>query len=134
MRLLFPLVLLLFFACTDSRVEVTTLEESTMRVHDEAMANMSDMKSIGRQLKKSLATMDSLGQTGPRRDSLLLGIRAIDQAGRDMMDWMAGYKAPDKLSNEEALQYLTLEKQKIDKNKSDIDAATALGKSLLSGN
>jgi hypothetical protein len=134
MRFLFPFALLLFFACTDQRAEVNALEESTMRVHDEAMSQMSEMKAIGRQLKKSLATVDSLGQTGPQRDSLLLGIRAIDLAGRDMMDWMAGYKAPDQLSNEEALKYLTLEKQKIDKNKSDIDAATTLGKSLLNGN
>lgn len=134
MRFLFPLVLLLFFACTDKRAEVIVLEESTMQVHDEAMAQMSEVKSTGRQLKRSLATMDSIGQTGPRRDSLIVGISALDRAGRDMMDWMAGYKAPDKLSNEEALAYLTAEKVKIDKNKSDIEAALALGKSLRSSN
>lgn len=134
MRFLFSLVLLLFFACTDKRAEVIVLEESTMQVHDEAMAQMSEVKSTGRQLKRSLATMDSIGQTGPRRDSLIVGISALDRAGRDMMDWMASYKAPDKLSNEEALAYLTAEKVKIDKNKSDIEAALALGKSLRSSN
>jgi hypothetical protein len=102
-----------------------------MRVHDEAMAQMAEMKSIGRQLKKSLEQLDSTGQKGPRRDSLMLGIEAIDRAGRDMMDWMAGYTPPDKLPNEEALKYLTSEKAKIDKNKADIEAAKALGKSLL---
>ena len=118
------------FAC-NNRQAVETLQTQTMAIHDEAMKEMADMARTGRALKQLRATMDTLPASKPRRDAIGTALTTIEKADADMMDWMQTYHAPDDKPVQEAIAYLNDQKQKMEKNLSDIRAANAAGKQLL---
>lgn len=126
--ILYLLAALLALSCGQSRRDVEALQRQTETIHDEAMKGIADMNRVGRQLKEQLATLDSIA---PRRDSIYHILSRMNRADEDMQNWMMNYKAPDKLSAAEALQYLQGQKQAIDKNLKDIENALAEARQLL---
>lgn len=118
------------FAC-NKRQAVETLQAQTMAIHDEAMKEMADMERTGRALKQLQASTDTLPASQPQRDAIVQALTLIEKADADMMNWMQTYSAPDDKPVEEAVAYLNDQKQKIEKNISDIRAANAAGKQLL---
>lgn len=108
---------------------VEKLEKETMAIHDEAMKEMADMNRIGRGLGAELESLDSLS---PRRVAIRAVLTQIRQAEEDMYAWMQQYTPPTELPAAEAEQYLTAQKQRIEKNYQDMLAASAAGKKLLS--
>lgn len=121
---------ILLLAC-NNRQAVETLQTQTMAIHDEAMKEMADMERTARALKQLQAGIDTLPASKPRRDAIAAALTTIEKADGDMMDWMQTYQAPDDKPTEEALNYLKDQKQKIEKNISDIRAANAAGKQIL---
>ncbi len=105
-----------------------TLEQETMRIHDEAMAEMAEMNRVGRDMKDFMKRA-RMTQEGMKRWQQVL--TDIEKAEEGMMNWMAGYKAPAGQPEADALKYLQEQKERIDKNQADIRAATAAGKALL---
>lgn len=102
-----------------------------MAVHDTAMKDMAEMSRTGRALKQILAETDTLPANKAKRDSIAVTLVAIEKADADMMDWMQQYRKPDEKSVEEAVAYLNEQKQKIEQNLRDIQAATAAGRQFL---
>lgn len=128
--ILIPAIALLCFAC-NNRQAVETLQDQTMAVHDAAMKDMAEMSRTGRALKQLLAQTDTLPAHKALRDSIAVALTAIEKADADMMDWMQQYRKPDDKSVEEAVAYLNAQKQKIEQNLRDIQAATAGGRQFL---
>jgi thioredoxin-related protein len=133
MRALLSVLLLVaafLLACTGDTA-VKDLQQSTEHIHDEAMKEMAVMNRLGRELKKELAAIDSTA-ANPRREALVSALSAMRLAEEDMMNWMVQYKEPTGMEKDAALQYLQTQKTKIEKNQSDIRAATEMGKRLQS--
>ena len=107
---------------------VKKLEQETMRIHDEAMAEMAEMNRVRREMKDFM-TRARMTQEGMKQWQQAL--TDIEKAEEDMMGWMAAYKAPAGQPEADALKYLQEQKDKIAKNQADIRAATAAGKKLL---
>lgn len=118
-------------ACAPDRSALNKLVDETMKVHDEGMVKMAEMKRLGRTLREELNMADSLSLTEGRRDSLTAVLTAMSTAEEGMMAWMAGYKEPDVNTNmEEAITRMNQFKKDIDQNFEDmlraLDAANAL--------
>ncbi|MEI6412316.1 MAG: hypothetical protein WCR52_23195 [Bacteroidota bacterium] len=120
----------IFFSCNNNQNNLKVLQKQTEDMHDEAMKDLGGMNRISRNLQKELAHIDSLHQTSPRRDSILETIRIMHKAEDDMMAWMAQYQAADQLPAKEALDYMTKQKNDIEKNRNDIKEAMQRGKAL----
>lgn len=116
---------------TDSAAPTTplqALEQETMRIHDEAMAEMAEMNRVRREINAFLA---SASMTPEGQKKWQKSLDDIQKAEEGMMAWMAAYKAPAGQPEAEALKYLQEQKDKIAKNQADIRAAAAAGKELL---
>ena len=106
---------------------VDTLEKATMRIHDETMKEMADMKRLGRSLKTELESLDSLS---PRLAPIRQTLAQMQAAEDEMYAWMQQYRAPDKKDAKAAQTYLEDQKQKIEKNQQAMHAALEAGKEL----
>lgn len=127
---LFSGVLLAIISCNNDGKNPKELKKQTEAVHDEAMKELGGMNHIARSLRKELAQLDSLHQTGPRRDSINEVLSAMGKAEDDMMAWMAQYKVPADMAAKDAVEYLETQKKNIEQNKNDIKAAIERGKAL----
>jgi len=107
---------------------VKTLEQETMRIHDEAMAEMAEMNRVRREMKDF---MERAKMTAEGLKTWRQAFTDIEKAEEGMMSWMAGYKDPVGQPEADALKYLQAERDKIAQNQADIRAATAAGKKLL---
>lgn len=119
----------IFFSCNKQN-NAKDLQKQAETLHDEAMKDLGIMNRISKNLRKELAHIDSLGLTSPRRDSILETITVMRKAEDDMMAWMAQYKAVEQVPEKEALQYMTKQKNDIEKNRNDIKDALQRGKAL----
>jgi len=119
----------IFFSCNKQN-NARDLQKQAETLHDEAMKDLGIMNRVSKKLRKELAQLDSLHQTSPRRDSLQQTIDAMRKAEDDMMAWMAQYRAADQLPAKEALDYMTKQKNDIEKNRNDIKEAMQRGKAL----
>lgn len=107
---------------TQEAEQKAVLQEQVMAVHDSAMAEMDNIFKLRRNLR---ILRDSLEVQ--REDTALLSplgreIKGLNIADASMMDWMRNYKAPDTLQHEQAMQYLQLELQKINRVKTIMDS------------
>lgn len=118
-----------FFSCNKQN-KALDLQKQSEALHDEAMKDLGIMNRISKNLRKELAQLDSLHQTGPRRDSIQETITVMHKAEDDMMAWMAQYKAVEQVPEKEALEYMTKQKINIEKNRNDIKDAIQRGKTL----
>lgn len=105
-----------------------TLEQETMRIHDEAMAEMADMNRVRREMKDFMTRAKMTPEAMKQWQQTLTD---IEKAEEGMMNWMAGYQEPAGQSEADVLKYLQEQKDKIAQNQADIRAATAAGKQLL---
>ncbi|MBD1399022.1 hypothetical protein H9Q13_17770 [Pontibacter sp. JH31] len=99
-----------------------SLETEVMALHDEAMADMSKIY----RLRRNLTTLrDSLSaHTADTAVTSLLTrrIAQLEAADEAMMDWMRNYKAPDTLEHQQAMLYLQQENSKMARVKSLMDS------------
>ena len=105
-----------------------TLEQETMRIHDEAMAEMADMNRVRREMKDFMTRARMTQEATKQWQQVLTD---MEKAEEGMMNWMAAYKEPAGQAEADALKYLQEQKDKIAQNQADIRAATAAGKQLL---
>ncbi len=117
-------------ACGEDRSAVTTLQQETEAIHDEAMRDLADMNRVKRKLKAELAELDN---ASPRRDTILSVLSQMETADADMMRWMAGYQPPAaREPADKALDYLKVEKEKISANGKMIREALEIGQKIQS--
>jgi len=113
--------------------ETMQLFQSTMDIHNEAMAKMEDMYNLKMELKTKIDSIklspDSINTSvGDFHDI----IDHLEQADEAMMVWMPQFEIKYKdEDNEENQNYYKDQKAKITKINEDIDQAIAQAKSIL---
>lgn len=113
--------------CREDRTLVKQLQKETEDIHDEAMKGLATMNRLNRQLKSQLSTLDSLS---PRRDTIHAVLSQMTRADEGMQQWMMQYQLPDKMAAQAAAEYLQGQKQAIEANKRDIEAAIGAAERL----
>ena len=109
--LFLPLAFLLVVGCT-SKTE--TLKDEVMAIHDEVMPRMQDIMNLKKQARQQIDSLssDTLSQDA-RIEELEQLIQELEEADEAMMGWMRAYKRNFEGSDEEYMEYLMGEKQKI---------------------
>ncbi len=87
-------------ACNNSgsTEESKKLYDEIMKIHDEVMPKMGNIRKLSKQLKKI--------EDYQSKDSLVASLNDLDNAHESMMDWMAQFKMPKEISNEEEIEFL----------------------------
>ncbi|WP_299988840.1 hypothetical protein [uncultured Pontibacter sp.] len=98
------------------------LETEVMDLHDEAMADMSKIYRLRRNLTSLRDTLQAQSADTATISLLTRRIQELDQADEAMMEWMRQYKAPDTLAHQQAMLYLNAEHQKMERVKSLMDS------------
>ncbi len=127
-RILFLFSILFIVACGGvPKAELEALESEVMRVHDESMLGMSDIKSVQRELIK----IDK--DIYPQEQQLALknAKEYLIIADSLMWDWMHNYKKPDFSEGEKAKAYLEAELVKITRVDSLMTTAVEIGSNTL---
>ena len=88
---------------------IDSLETEVMRIHDESMLGMSDLKAI----KKELFKIDKKDLTPELQMALVAAREELVLADSLMWDWMHNWSAPDKTKTKAAITYLEEEYKKI---------------------
>jgi Mg2+ and Co2+ transporter CorA len=123
--LLIAMPLLLLFGCNTVSSEATETEElesHVMAIHDEAMAKMGDIYKLRRNLRSlrdTLATQQTDTATLQALQQQIDGLNAADEV---MMVWMRNYQAPDSVQQDQAMNYLQQELQKIERVQTVMDS------------
>jgi len=111
---------LLFFSSCKSGYspEVQKLYDEVMVIHDEVMPEMGTIHKLKKQLKAVLK--DGAGNF----DAKLVNdqIEALDYADDAMMDWMHQFKVPKETTDQEKIDYLKDQKNKMTKVNIDMKA------------
>tara|TARA_B100000497_G_C7611640_1_gene367327 strand:+ start:122 stop:520 length:399 start_codon:yes stop_codon:yes gene_type:complete len=99
-RILILIILGLSMACNNSgsTEESKKLYDEIMKIHDEVMPKMGDIRKLSKQLKK-IEDYQSI-------DSIVVSLNDLDNAHESMMGWMAQFKMPKEISNEEEMEFL----------------------------
>ena len=106
------LTLLLLISCgSKTQQELDALEAEVMRIHDESMLGMSDLKAMQRDLAK----IDASKLEDPLQNELIGTRKLLAFADSLMWDWMHNYSAPDKSKVVEAKDYLNTQLVKINR-------------------
>lgn len=125
--LVFPLMLT---SCESPKVKEEKMAKEVMELHDEVMPKMQDMMRLKKDLKKSMLAMDS---TSAEIETVNKLIADLEGADKEMMDWMHNYNGgQDLYTHEEIMQYLKLEKAKMEKIKLETHTAIDAAKTYLS--
>ena len=90
--------------------EVKESYEEVMLIHDEIMPEVSTI----RRLKKKVAKVDDSRNTKPEL------IKQLEDANEGMMDWMSKFDLDKKASEQQQLDYLSLEKKRVAKVSDDM--------------
>ncbi len=102
--------LLLFGSCKSGySPEVQKLYDEVMVIHDEVMPEMGTIHQLKKQLKKALPN----AQGDIDKQVINDNIRMLDFADDSMMDWMHQFKVPEEGSEEQKLNYLMDQKEKM---------------------
>ena len=116
-------------ACNNDQKAVEALLKETETIHDEAMKDLAEMNRVAREIKEF---MISATMTPDQSAVYTETLTQIGQAENDMMTWMKDFKAPEATAPpKEAMEYLSKQKELIQKNQADIKAAAEAGKKLL---
>jgi hypothetical protein len=114
----------LFGSCTSDEAAVKEAEEDVFAKHDQVMPMYDDVMKLRKQLNKRISVLDSLQETGSaagtlrtdeEKEQVRLLVRNLGEADSLMMYWMENYKGDTltKLSSDDALRYLSDQKDKI---------------------
>ncbi len=96
------------------RDDVETIKEEVMRIHDEAMAQMSTIKKLGTKLygAQSFALYDQWPEELKKELGNILN--QLGDAEKSMWNWMYAYKEPgEDKTKQEKIAYLESELEKV---------------------
>lgn len=125
-------------ACQSDEDAVKEAENEVFAIHDEVMPKIDDIMRLRKQLNKRIATLDSADASGSaagavrsdeEKEQARLLSRNLSNADSLMMYWMSHYNGDTlaKLSTEDAMRYLSNQKDQITdvktKLKTSIDQA-----------
>jgi hypothetical protein len=126
------------WACHSDEEAVKEAENDVFAIHDKLMPKMDDIMKMRKQLKQRITSLDSLKESGSatatvrvdeEREQAIRLRRDLDVADSLMMNWMDQYNGDtlQKLSSNEALRYLSAQKDQINdvnsKIKTSLDQA-----------
>ena len=131
-----------FWSCNSGGDRVKEAENEVFALHDEVMPRMDDIMKLRKQLKQRIAALDSVKATGSataalrtneEKEQAMLLSRNLNNADSLMMGWMGGYNGDTlaKLSSEEALKYLTEQKDQIIDVKTKVNSSIEQTKQFL---
>ncbi len=114
-------LILIIIACNQDKAEVGNLEREVFAVHDEVMPKMDKLLELKEAVSLDISKADSLLNIKSNLDlekrkvEGLAISESLEDADRNMMDWMHNYKSDSlkTLSAVEAIKYLKAEKIKI---------------------
>lgn len=121
----------LFWACQSDGEAVKKAENDVFALHDEVMPKTGDVMKLRKQLNKRIASLDSAQAAGSaagtlradeEKEQARLLVRNLSNADSLMMNWMNRYNGDTltKLSTDDALLYLSDQKDKITDVKSKL--------------
>lgn len=113
-----------FLACNSGEEAVKKSENEVLAIHDEVMPKIDDIMKLKKQLKQRISSLDSLKASGSAAATLRTDeekeqatrlVSDLTIADSLMMSWMSHYNGDTlaKLSSEEALNYLSAQKDQI---------------------
>lgn len=131
-----------FWACGSGEGAVKEAENDVFALHDEVMPRMDDIMKLRKQLKQRIAALDSVKATGSatatlrtneEKEQVMLLSRNLNNADSLMMGWMSGYNGDTlaKLSSDEALKYLTEQKDQLIDVKTKVNSSIEQTKQFL---
>jgi hypothetical protein len=98
------------------------LYNEVMKIHDEVMPKMDDIRAFKSKLKERLDKSQDLTQT--ERIQIDAMIAKLDSAGEGMMIWMREFRPlPDSLGEEKAREYLENEMERVKRVRENINSA-----------
>ena len=111
-------------ACQKSEDAVKEAENELFTIHDEVMPRMGDVMKLRKQLNQRISALDSVAASGSaagtlrvdeEKEQARLLSRNLTNADSLMMHWMNHYKGDTltKLSPDDALRYLSEQKEQI---------------------
>jgi len=137
-KFLFPVILLVFLLAScggggEKPVEVVALQNEVMRIHDDVMAKMKDVKMLEGKMEKLM-----LDETGDTSEEAMERIKKAQQTRTDleaahdaMMKWMRAYR-PNKFDEKEkAIAYLEDQEKEIIVVADKINGSIMAAKELL---
>lgn len=130
-------------ACNSGEDSVKEAENEVFALHDEVMPKvMGDLVKLNKQLKQRITSLDSLKATGSatatlrtdeEKEQATLLSRNLSNADSLMTVWMSHYNGDTlaKLSSDEALRYLTDQKDQITDVKTKVNTSIKQAKQFL---
>lgn len=98
------------------------LYNEVMKIHDEVMPKMDDIRQFKMKLKERLDKSQNLTQVERMQIDAL--IAKLDSAGDGMMIWMREFRPlPDSLGEEKAREYLENEMERVKRVRENINSA-----------
>jgi hypothetical protein len=98
------------------------LYNEVMKVHDEVMPKMDDIRQLKNQIKDRLEKSPNLSKA--ERLKLDAMLAKLDSAGDGMMVWMREFRPiPDSLGEEKAREYLENEMERVKRVRENINQA-----------
>lgn len=130
------------WACKSDEDAVKQAENDVFAIHDEVMPKTSDVMKLRKQLNQRIAALDSLSATGSaagtlrsdeEKEQARLLSRNLTNADSLMMDWMSHYNGDTlaKLPTDDALRYLSAQKEKISDVKTKLNASIDQARQFL---
>lgn len=108
--LLVTSVLMLFFACSNSRNDIGELQNEVMLIHDEAMPKMGEIRQLQKQLLNMADSNASDSVVAASYQELANGLALANES---MMDWMRQYDPNFEGSEEAFIEYLQEQRDEI---------------------
>lgn len=123
-----------FWACTSSDNTLKETEDGVFAIHDEVMPKISTIMKLQKQLRQRVSMLDSLKATGSAATTLRTDeekeqavrlSRDLTVADSLMMNWMNTYNSDTlaKLPSDEAIRYLSKQKDKINDVKTKVNTS-----------
>lgn len=135
----------LFSSCQSSEDAVREAENEVFAIHDEVMPKIDDIMKLKKQLNQRVASIDSLKGTesaaatlrsDEEKEQAMRIRRDLTNADSLMMTWMNRYNGDTlaKLSSEDALRYLSEQKDQINDVKVKINSSIEQARTFLGKN
>ncbi|MEX0813442.1 MAG: hypothetical protein WD048_14585 [Chitinophagales bacterium] len=135
-------LLLIFAACNSvekkndkqkkSPSQVDYMHKEVIRIHDEVMPRMQEISSLQEKIKRKTDSLSSLDNVPTEViEELKMKKLSLDATAASMMKWMKNYREPKEKTEQEAMQYLEQEKEKIEEIANDFKAQISKSKAYL---
>lgn len=129
-------------ACNSEKDTVKETENEVFAIHDEVMPKISDILKLRKQLNLRISVLDSLKagssgsialRTDEEREQASRLSRDLTVADSLMTSWMSGYNTDTltKISTDEAMRYLTAQKEQITDVKSKVNTSIEQARQYL---